>query len=45
MLQRTIGWALLFGVLMVSLGVDGRPRYLRVGQRTLMNIAQLAKSR
>jgi aminoglycoside phosphotransferase (APT) family kinase protein len=44
-LQRTIGWALLFGVLMVSLGVEGRPSYLRVGQRTLANVAELAKTR
>ena len=43
-LQRTIGWAVLFGVFMVSLGVESRPTYLRVGQRTLTNATQLAKS-
>ncbi|HEV3268408.1 MAG TPA: aminoglycoside phosphotransferase family protein [Acidimicrobiales bacterium] len=41
-LQRTIGWALLFGVFMVTLGVDSRPSYLPVGQRTLLNAVQLA---
>jgi hypothetical protein len=43
-LRRTIGWALLFGVFMATLGLDGRPSYLRVGQRTLANAATLAKS-
>lgn len=43
-LQRMIGWALLFGVFMVSLGLNRRPSYLRVGQRTLANATQLAKS-
>ena len=43
-IQRMIGWALLFGVFMVSLGVDNRPSYLRVGRRTLTNATRLARS-
>jgi aminoglycoside phosphotransferase (APT) family kinase protein len=43
-LQRTVGWALLFGVFMVTLGVEGRPSYFRVGQRTLVNAAKMAQS-
>ncbi|MHB8378495.1 MAG: aminoglycoside phosphotransferase family protein [Acidimicrobiales bacterium] len=42
-LQRTIGWAVLFGVFMVALGVESRPSYLHVGQRTLANADKLAK--
>jgi len=43
-LQRTIGWAVLFGVFMVTLGVENRPTYLRVGQRTLANATQFSKT-
>jgi aminoglycoside phosphotransferase (APT) family kinase protein len=43
-LQRTIGWAVLFGVFMVSLGLESRPTYLGVGELTLGNATQLAKS-
>jgi aminoglycoside phosphotransferase (APT) family kinase protein len=43
-LQRTVGWALLFGVFMVALGVKGRPSYLRVGQRTLVNAVNMTHS-
>lgn len=43
-LQRAIGWAVLFGVMMVSLGLENRSSYLRVGRRTLANATALAKS-
>ena len=43
-LLRTIGWAVLFGVFMVALGVGNRPTYLRVGQRTLANATQFSKT-
>ncbi len=41
MLWRTIGWAVLFGVMAASLGRD-RPTYLDVGRRGLANAASLA---
>jgi aminoglycoside phosphotransferase (APT) family kinase protein len=41
-LARTIGWAVLFGTMMVGLGRTSRPRYMRVGQRALDNAARLA---
>jgi aminoglycoside phosphotransferase (APT) family kinase protein len=43
MLQRTIGWAVFFGVMMVSLGLHDRPSYLNVGQRALSNATRLAE--
>jgi len=42
-LQRTIGWAVLFGVFMVSIGLDDRANYLGVGDRTLANATRLAR--
>ncbi|HVA52041.1 MAG TPA: aminoglycoside phosphotransferase family protein [Acidimicrobiales bacterium] len=44
-LRRTIGWALLFGVFMVSLGIEGRPTYRRVGELALKNATQVARKR
>lgn len=41
---RTIGWALLFGLMMVSLGLTERASYLEVGRRGLENAAALAES-
>ncbi len=41
-LWRTVGWATHFGVMMTSLGLSSRPRYLAVGQRSLANAAHLA---
>jgi aminoglycoside phosphotransferase (APT) family kinase protein len=41
---RTIGWALLFGLMMVSLGLTERASYLEVGRRGLRNVAALAES-
>jgi aminoglycoside phosphotransferase (APT) family kinase protein len=41
-LARTIGWAVLFGTMMVGLGRSSRPRYMRVGQRALANATRLA---
>ncbi|HEY5267486.1 MAG TPA: aminoglycoside phosphotransferase family protein [Acidimicrobiales bacterium] len=42
-LRRTIGWAVLFGVFFVSLGISDRPSYLSIGTLALANAAQLAK--
>jgi aminoglycoside phosphotransferase (APT) family kinase protein len=42
-LQRTIGWAVFFGVMMVSLGLRDRPSYLSIGQRALSNATRLAE--
>ena len=41
MLQRTIGWAVFFGVMMVSIGLDDRPSYLSIGQRALSNAMKM----
>jgi aminoglycoside phosphotransferase (APT) family kinase protein len=41
-LVRTIGWAILFGTIMVGLGRTSRPRYLRVGERALDNATRLS---
>jgi len=41
MLWRTVGWAVFFGVMAVSLGRD-RPTYLTVGRRGLANAAAVA---
>lgn len=43
MLARTIGWATLFGVLMVSLGRSGRPSYGTVGRLALANATDLVE--
>jgi aminoglycoside phosphotransferase (APT) family kinase protein len=40
-LRRTIGWAVLFGVMFVSLGRE-RTSYLRIGQLALANAQELA---
>jgi aminoglycoside phosphotransferase (APT) family kinase protein len=45
MFQRTIGWAVFFGVMMVSLGLHDRPSYLRAGQNALSNATRLADGR
>jgi aminoglycoside phosphotransferase (APT) family kinase protein len=42
-LRRTIGWAVLLGVLFVSLGISDRPSYRNVGELALSNAAQLAR--
>jgi aminoglycoside phosphotransferase (APT) family kinase protein len=39
---RTIGWAVVFGTMMVGLGRTSRPRYMRVGRRALENAARLS---
>jgi aminoglycoside phosphotransferase (APT) family kinase protein len=39
-LARTIGWAVLFGTLMVGLGRASQPRYMKVGRRALENAAR-----
>jgi hypothetical protein len=41
-MQRTVGWALLFGVMMVSLGLHERHSYLDVGRRALANASALS---
>jgi aminoglycoside phosphotransferase (APT) family kinase protein len=38
---RTVGWAVIFGTMMVGLGRTSRPRYMKVGQRALENAARL----
>jgi hypothetical protein len=43
LLQRTIGWALLFGLMFTSLGHSDRPSYLGVGRLALANAAELAR--
>jgi aminoglycoside phosphotransferase (APT) family kinase protein len=43
-LARTIGWAVIFGTLMVGLGRVSRPRYMKVGQRALENAARLSET-
>jgi aminoglycoside phosphotransferase (APT) family kinase protein len=43
MLQRTIGWAVFFGVMMVYLGAHDRPSYLSVGHNALSNATRLAE--
>ncbi|MGC2176218.1 MAG: phosphotransferase [Acidimicrobiales bacterium] len=43
-LARTIGWAVLFGTMMVGLGRASRPRYMRVGQRALANATRFAST-
>jgi aminoglycoside phosphotransferase (APT) family kinase protein len=42
-LERTIGWAVVFGTMMVSLGRSVRPRYTRVGRRGIENAARLSR--
>jgi aminoglycoside phosphotransferase (APT) family kinase protein len=42
-LARTMGWAALFGVFMVSLGRTDRPRYGPVGHLALANAARFAE--
>lgn len=42
-LQRTIGWAVHFGVLMAALGLVSRPSYLAPGLRALENAAALGR--
>ena len=44
MIQRTIGWAAHFGVLMTALGLVSRPSYLAPGLRALENATALANS-
>lgn len=41
-LERTIGWAAFFGVMMTSLGLQSKPSYLAIGQRALANASMLA---
>ena len=41
---RSIGWAVLFGLMMVSLGLTERASYLEVGRRALANASALAAS-
>jgi aminoglycoside phosphotransferase (APT) family kinase protein len=41
---RTIGWAMNFGLIMVSLGLTERASYLDVGRRALANASALAAS-
>jgi aminoglycoside phosphotransferase (APT) family kinase protein len=41
-MQRSVGWALLFGVMMVSLGLQERHSYLDVGRRALANASALS---
>jgi aminoglycoside phosphotransferase (APT) family kinase protein len=41
-LQRTVGWALYFGLFMMSLGLSDRPSYLEIGRRALANGSTLA---
>jgi aminoglycoside phosphotransferase (APT) family kinase protein len=43
-LARAIGWAIIFGTMMVSLGQASRPRYLKVGRRALENATRLSTS-
>lgn len=40
--RRSVGWALLFGVMMVSLGLHERHSYLDVGRRALANASALS---
>jgi aminoglycoside phosphotransferase (APT) family kinase protein len=41
-IARTIGWAVVFGTMMVGLGRTSRPRYARVGRRALENASRLS---
>jgi aminoglycoside phosphotransferase (APT) family kinase protein len=43
MMWRVIGWAVLFGVFMTSLGLSSRPSYLAVGLRALDSAQRLAE--
>jgi aminoglycoside phosphotransferase (APT) family kinase protein len=43
-LARTIGWAVVFGTMMVGLGRASRPRYMRVGRRALENASRLSET-
>jgi aminoglycoside phosphotransferase (APT) family kinase protein len=43
-LQRSVGWALYFGLFMTSLGLSDRHSYLEVGRRALANGAALASA-
>lgn len=33
--RRSLGWALLFGLMLMEIGIDGPPSYCRVGRSTL----------
>jgi aminoglycoside phosphotransferase (APT) family kinase protein len=44
MVWRALGWAALFGLMFVSLGIQGRESYRRVGERTLRNVVRFAAS-
>lgn len=41
--RRTLGWAMSLGAFMVSLGREGRPTYLDVGSRALINAVRLSR--
>jgi aminoglycoside phosphotransferase (APT) family kinase protein len=43
-LTRTIGWAVVFGTMMVGLGRVSRPRYMKVGRRAFENATRLSTS-
>ena len=43
-LARAIGWAVVLGTMMVSLGRVSRPRYMRVGERALANATRLSRT-
>lgn len=38
LVRRALGWAALFGLMFVQLGVEGRAHYERIGRRTLENV-------
>jgi aminoglycoside phosphotransferase (APT) family kinase protein len=43
LLARTIGWAVVFGTMMIGLGRE-RPRYMKVGRRALDNAARFSNT-
>ncbi len=43
-LARTIGWTIVFATMMISLGRESHPAYMRVGRRALGNATRLSTS-
>ncbi len=42
LVRRALGWATLFGLMFVQLGVEGRAHYERIGRRTLDNVTSFS---
>ena len=39
-IKRAIGWAIFYGVILISASVDGDASYVKMGKRILKNISE-----